>query len=239
MNYRVVAAGVAASALLAFTVHKFYTGSRSRASDAAPPVSKSVAAPENQLPLQDGNVARAITPKAPDNGRTLPREASEAGTGPSSPSELATTTGDTFLRSLFAVALPENSSTTGATPPEGSPDQFNQLMNSESRDEYWAANAETRLEDYLARQPNADKLQPPDVECRATVCRILTAADTATLQLTPNADLSHAMSGFRFESESKEFDASAELMVINPKFPDKVGFALFLHRAQPADPNKP
>ena len=90
---------------------------------------------------------------------------------------------------------------------------------------------EAALSDYIARQPQANKLHPPSVDCRATVCRILTTVDVAVLNASRGATLDQTMGSLELESLGKELESASSMVTTSAEYPDKIGYVYFLRRA--------
>jgi hypothetical protein len=109
----------------------------------------------------------------------------------------------------------------------------------ETRDESWASVAENALSDYLARQPYPDALGSPDIECRETLCSIITIVDAAVHQAAPSADLQGAMSNLQYDSLGREFVPLSVALQTNEQLPDQIIMMAIVRRVKPADAPDP
>ncbi len=110
------------------------------------------------------------------------------------------------------------------------PEQVETKWRAETRDESWAATVEMALDDYLARQPHPNALGLPSIECRVTLCRVVTSVDIAVFQATPNADLQVAMGGIQHESLGRELVSVVEGMSVSAERPDQITMSAYLQR---------
>lgn len=113
-------------------------------------------------------------------------------------------------------------------------EQLRDKMKSEARDEAWASSMERELGDYLARRPVPNALGSTSVECRATVCRILSVVDDQVFAAVPMTDLQAAMASLPDESLGREVVSTGLVMAGDSKQPGQMIEAAFLRRA-----NKP
>lgn len=113
-------------------------------------------------------------------------------------------------------------------------EQLRDKMKSEARDEAWASSMERELGDYLARRPVPNALGSTSVECRATVCRILSVVDDQVFAAVPMTDLQAAMASLPDESLGREVVSTGLVIAGDSKQPGQMIEAAFLRRA-----NKP
>ena len=119
------------------------------------------------------------------------------------------------------------------------PNQLATRWNAETRDESWATPLEIALGDYLARQPHPNALGSPTVECRATLCRVVTSVDATVFQAAPNADLQAAMGNMQHESLGRELVSVVEGISISPEHPGQLTLSAYLQRIEPAGASNP
>ncbi|HEY7642388.1 MAG TPA: hypothetical protein VH814_21825 [Steroidobacteraceae bacterium] len=110
-------------------------------------------------------------------------------------------------------------------------EQLRDKMKSEARDEAWASGMERDLGDYLARRPVPNALGSTSVECRATVCRILSVVDDQVFAAVPMSDLQAAVAGLPDDSLGGDVVSAGLVMTGDPKHPGQMIEAAFLRRA--------
>ena len=110
-------------------------------------------------------------------------------------------------------------------------EQLADKMKTEARDDAWASNMENELRDYLARRPVPDALGSTSVDCRTTVCRILSVVSDEVLAAAPMTDLQAALAALRDESLGRELVVPSFAMMVDPKQPGRLIEVAFLRRA--------
>lgn len=113
-------------------------------------------------------------------------------------------------------------------------EQLRDKMKSEARDDAWASSMERELGDYLARRPVPNALGSTSVECRATVCRIVSVVSDQVLAAVPMTDLQAALWSLPDESLGHEVVVTGVAMTADSKHPGQGIEAAFLRRT-----NKP
>ena len=118
-------------------------------------------------------------------------------------------------------------------------DALGKKFMAEIRDESWAPVAENALSAYLARQPYPEALGSPDIECRATLCSIVTIVDAAVHQAAPSADLQAAMSNMQYDSLGREFVPLTVGLEVDDDLPDQIVMMAIVQSVEPGDPPSP
>jgi hypothetical protein len=109
--------------------------------------------------------------------------------------------------------------------------QLNEQMETEARDDAWAPNMENELRDYLARRPVPNALGSTSVECRTTVCRVLSVVNDDILAAVPRTDLQAAVSSLSDESLGREVVVIGVAVMNDSNQPGQGIEAAFLRRA--------
>lgn len=110
-------------------------------------------------------------------------------------------------------------------------DQTAEKMRTEARDDAWASNMENELRDYLARRPVPNGLGSVSVECRTTVCRVLSVVSDEIVWAVPMTDLQAAMGHLPDESLGRELVVLNIAVIADSKHPGQMIEAAFLRRA--------
>jgi hypothetical protein len=110
-------------------------------------------------------------------------------------------------------------------------EQLDDKMKSEARDDAWAPNMENELRDFLARRPVPNALGSTSVECRSTVCRILSVVNADVLAAVPLTDLQAAVRDLPDESLGRELVVITVAMTADSKQPGQSIQLVFLRRA--------
>ncbi len=118
-----------------------------------------------------------------------------------------------------------------------SPGEMEQMLETETPDSSWSAQTETQLQDYLARQINLRALGSTSVECRATICRVMSVVDNHVFESAPNSDLQTAIGRMRQESLWREFLEADMVMTVagDPENPGRVYEVAYFRRAARAN----
>ena len=197
-------------------------------STSAAGVSRSRAATDAVQPTSTSNVqtmtgplvgTEAIAPSPADPGST-PEAISSSSSDP----------GDELLQAYAQIKDQSRGETA---------EQLSDRMRAEARDEAWASYMENALRDYLARQPYPNALGSPSVECRMTLCRILTAVDDVILVAMPNTDLQAAMYALQQESLGGEVVIGSVEMMVDLKHSGRTIEAAFVRRSKQSSSAKP
>lgn len=110
-------------------------------------------------------------------------------------------------------------------------EQLHDRMKSEARDDAWAFAMERELGDYLARRPVPNALGSTSVECRATVCRIVSVVSDQVFAAVPMTDLQAAVGSLPDESLGRELVVTGVAMTADSKHPGEGIEVAFLRRA--------
>lgn len=203
------------------------------AATAAPAAERSAnRGPQSAEPGPAGVAPPSASADAPDARQ---RPGHDAAGRPAAPDAAGPGTRAAGVPEFFAAALAN-----GAPPPpedlrHATPQQLQALMDSEPRDEAWAAQVEWQLENYLALQPHQAAFGNPTVQCRTSVCRVISTTTKRSMSRTPEADWHELMNGLQYETVSNEFAQSQEMIVFNHARPEEVGYVTYFTRAQPAE----
>ena len=118
-------------------------------------------------------------------------------------------------------------------------EQLHERMKSEARDEAWASSVEREVGDFLARQPAPNALGSTSVECRKSVCRVLSIVDDHVLAAAPMTDLQEAISRLPDEALGREVVSKGVMVSGNPQRPGQTIEAAYLRRAdKPTNANR-
>ena len=110
-------------------------------------------------------------------------------------------------------------------------EQLGEKMKSEARDDAWAPNMENELRDFLARRPVPNALGTTSVQCRSTVCRIVSTVNFEVVTAMPRTDLQAAVGHLRDESLGREVVVISVAMAADSKQPGQSIEVVFLRRA--------
>jgi hypothetical protein len=110
-------------------------------------------------------------------------------------------------------------------------EQLRDKMKSEARDDAWASSMERELGDYLARRPVPNALGSTSVECRATLCRIVSVVSDQVFAAVPMTDLQAALGSLPDESLGREVVVTGVAVIADSKHPGQMIEAAFLRRA--------
>ena len=113
-------------------------------------------------------------------------------------------------------------------------EQLGDKMKSEPRDDAWAPNMENALRDFLARRPVPNALGTTTVECRSTVCRIVSVVNFQVVAAMPGTDLQAAVAHLPDESLGREVAVISVAMAADSKQPNQSIEVVFLRRADTA-----
>ncbi|HKR37766.1 MAG TPA: hypothetical protein VJT10_23180 [Steroidobacteraceae bacterium] len=191
------------------------TTSRSDTSPALAPVNvvQSAADPSVPAAARSGSTAN-VTTTSSDPG--LPAPGSTADVAPPSSSD----PGDEVIRTDAEMRARGESM-----------EQLSDKMKSEARDDAWAPNMENELRDFLARRPVPNALGTTSVECRSTVCRIVSVVNDQVNAAMPGTDLQGALASLPHESLGREVVFISLAMGADSKRPDQLIEVAFLRRA--------
>jgi hypothetical protein len=229
MSARVFLAGAAVGAVVgALAMFAFVDRHASRIADDTIQSADDVEAPISRSPASSGaskpSPASGAAESATDSGgSTAPRPATTAPLPIVPPN-----TDDAYLRSIFDEWS------------EGpSIGQLNDRLKGEARDEPWASDMETQLQDYLARRPAPNAIGSVLVECRKTLCRLVSVVSSTVFEATPYTDLQAALNALPNESLGRELEFGHTAVSVDPKLPDQIMEVAMLHRAGDASGARP
>lgn len=203
-----------------------------------PPPATLVQPPHRTTPVE----AAEPTPPAQSARPHERNEPSEAAPSSASSAGSVAETGAASTPGANAARLPDFFTASLATdlPPEsledGTPQALQARMQAEARDEEWASQVEWQVQNYLALQPHNETFGSPRVQCRRTVCRVISTTSKRAVARADDADWHGLMAGLQYESVSNEFARSAETIVYNHSQPDRVGYVTYFERKPPSSP---
>ena len=117
--------------------------------------------------------------------------------------------------------------------------QLNDQLKAESRDEAWASDMETQLQDYLARRPAPNAIGSVLVECRMTLCRLVSVVSLTVYEAVPYTDLQAALNELRNESLGRELEFATTAVSVDPKDLNQMMEVAMLRRAGDAGGSRP
>lgn len=109
--------------------------------------------------------------------------------------------------------------------------QLRDKMKAEARDDVWASNMETKLTDYLARRPIPNALGSVSVQCRMTICRVISVANDQVHAAVPYTDLQAAIMDLLDDSLGRELAYLTTSVGVLPNNSTQVIQVSFLRRA--------
>ena len=168
-------------------------------------------------------VVASTRPAAPSAAKTAPDTNGMAAPAPGTNGPVAAVppdTDDAKLRSLFDEW--------SDSPNIG---QLNDRLKAEARDDSWASDMETQLRDYLARRPAPNAIGSVLIECRMTLCRLVSVVSTTVFEAVPYTDLQAALNDLPNESLGRELVFSTTAVSVDPTEPSQTMEVAFLRRA--------
>jgi hypothetical protein len=113
---------------------------------------------------------------------------------------------------------------------------LNKRLKSEARDEPWASDMETQLRDYLARRPAPNAIGSVSIECRKTLCRLVSVVSSTVFEAVPFTDMQAALNDLSNESLGRELVFSNTAVSVDPAESSQTMEIAFLRSADPAPP---
>jgi hypothetical protein len=164
-----------------------------------------VAASISRLPAPAGASGRPADP-SPVESRAGAHDAPAPGPTTTAPLPIVPpNTDDAYLRSKFEGW--------DEVPSIG---QLNDRLKAEARDEPWASDMETQMQDYLARRPGPNSIGSVLVECRKTLCRVVSVVSLTVYLAVPGTDLQAALADLPNESLGRELESSHVTVSVDP-----------------------
>lgn len=119
----------------------------------------------------------------------------------------------------------------------GSPMELHARFERESRDESWATHTESRIANYVDRQPFGHTYSV-SAECRETLCKVHADIDMTILELNrqsnpvnPNEDWQDLINRIRHESLGMDLETKSTGMAISADDPTRIRYLTILERS--------
>ena len=220
------AGGAVVGALVVFALHPHRAAIR--IADEAMQPADDVGVSIGSSPAPAGASARPADPGAAESvadagGAPAPGPVTTASLGAVPPN-----TDDAYLRSIFDEW--------SESPSIG---QLNDRLKAEARHEAWASDMETQLQDYLARRPAPNAIGSILVECRMTLCRVVSVVSLTVYEAVPYTDLQAALNDLRNESLGREREFATTAVSVDPKDLNQMMEVAMLRRAGDAGGSRP